>query len=51
MKKERKATFCSKLSVQIEQVSSESDDSDDDPLALALRSLRYLSASQILFAS
>ena len=36
---------------QIEQVGSESDDTDDDPLSLALCSLCFLSASQILFAS
>ena len=33
--------------LQIEQVNSENDDSDDDPLALALPSLCFLSASQI----
>ena len=37
--------------LQIEQVNFESDDSSDDPLALALRSLRFRSASQTLFAS
>ena len=36
---------------QLEQVSSEIDDSIDDPLGLALRSLHFLSDSQILFAS
>ena len=35
---------------EIEQVNSDCPDSDEDPLALALRSLRFLSASQILFA-
>ena len=33
--------------LQIEQVSSENDDSDDDLFALALRSFRFRSASQI----
>ena len=37
--------------LQIEQVNSDCTNSDDDPLALVLRSLRFLSASQILFAS
>ena len=37
--------------LQIEQVNSENDDSDDDLLALALRSLRFRSASQTLFVS
>ena len=37
--------------LQIEQVNSEGDDSDDDPLVLALRSLRFLIASQTIFAS
>ena len=37
--------------LQVEQVSSESDDHDDDPLALALRSLRFFYSPQILFAS
>ena len=37
--------------LQIEQVNSENDDSDDDPLALALCSVLFLSASQILFGS
>ena len=34
--------------LQIEQVDSDCTDSDDDPLAVALR---FLSASQILFGS
>ena len=37
--------------LQKEQVNSENDDTDGDPLALALRSLRFRSASQTLFAS
>ena len=37
--------------LQIEQVNSESDDTDDDPLSLALRFLRFRSASQTLFAN
>ena len=37
--------------LEIEHVSSDCAGSDDDPLALAFRSLRFLSASQILFAS
>ena len=37
--------------LQIEQVKSDCTVSDDDPLVLALHSLRFLSASQILFAS
>ena len=36
--------------LQIKQVNSENDDSDDNPLALALLSLCFLSASQTLFA-
>ena len=36
--------------LQIEQVNSESDDSDDDPLAQGLYSLRFHSASQTPFA-
>ena len=37
--------------LQTEQISSDCIDSDDDLLALVLHSLRFLSASQILFAS
>ena len=37
--------------LQIEQVNSGCAESDDGPLALAFLSLRFLSASQILFAS
>ena len=37
--------------LQIEQVNSDCAESDDGPLALAFLSLRFLSASQILFAS
>ena len=37
--------------LQIEQVDAYCDDSDVDPFALSLRSLCFLSASQILFAS
>ena len=37
--------------LQIEQVDAYCDDSDVDPLALSLRSLRLISASQITFAS
>ena len=37
--------------LQLEQVSSDNDYSDDDPLALDSRSLRFRSASQTLFAS
>ena len=34
--------------LQVEQVNSEDNDSDGDPLALALRSLRFLSASKTI---
>ena len=37
--------------VLIEHVNSDSAESDDDPLALAFLSIRFLSASHILFAS
>ena len=37
--------------LQIEQVNADSAESDDGPLALAFLSLRFISASQILFAS
>ena len=37
--------------LQIEQVNMDCAESDDGPLALAFLSLRFLSASQILFAS
>ena len=37
--------------LQIEQVNSENDDFDDDPLAPTLCSLRFLSALQILYNS
>ena len=37
--------------LQIEHVNSDCAESDDDPLALAFLSLRFLSASQILFDS
>ena len=37
--------------LQIEQVNSDCAESDDGPLVLAFLSLRFLSASQILFAS
>ena len=37
--------------LQIEQVNSDCAESDDGPLALAFLSSRFLSASQILFAS
>ena len=37
--------------LQIEHVNSDCAESDDDPLTLAFRSLRFLSASQILFDS
>ena len=40
-----------KCLLQIEQVSSENDESDDDHFALALPSLRLRSASQTFFAS
>ena len=43
--------MCSLTGQAIEQVNHGNDDSDDDPLALALRSLRFRSASQRLFAS
>ena len=43
------ANFSSKM--QIEQVSSQNNDSDDDPLALTLRSMCFRSASQTLLAS
>ena len=43
--------FALNCHLQIEQVNSENDDSDVDPLALALRSLRFRSASRTLFAS
>ena len=46
-----KSIFVLNSLLHIKQVNSEIDDSDDDPLALALGSLRFLSASQILFAS
>ena len=34
--------------LQVEQVNSEDNDSDGNPLALALRSLRFLSASKTI---
>ena len=37
--------------LQVDQVKSENRHSDNDPLALALHSLRFLSALQTLFAS
>ena len=42
---------CLLLTVGLQSVNSENEESDDDPLALALRSLHFLSASQTLFAS
>ena len=40
-----------KCRLQIEQVSSDCAESDDGPLAVVFLSLRFLSASQILFTS
>ena len=37
--------------LQIEQVNSDSNDTDDASLTFALHSLRFLSCSQIHFAS
>ena len=46
------ANFSSKLSVANRgSRNADCNDSDDVPMALALRSLHFLSASQILFAS
>ena len=45
------AIFALNCWLQIEHVTSDCAESDDDLLNLAFRSLRFLSASQILFAS
>ena len=45
------ANFSFKLSIKKGQVNSDRAESNDGPLALAFLSLRFLSASQILFAS
>ena len=45
-----KPLFALNSRLQIEHVISDCIESDDDALALAFRSLRFLSASQILFA-
>ena len=42
-----KPTFALNCRLQIEQVNTYCDDSDVDPLALSLRSLRFLSANHI----
>ena len=46
-----KPIFALNCRLQVEQVNSGNNDIGDYPLALALRSLRFLSASQTLFAS
>ena len=46
-----KQIFALNCRLQIEQVNSDCAESDDGPLALAFLSLRFLSASQMLFAS
>ena len=46
-----KPDFARNRLLQIEQVNFENADSEDDPFALALRSLRFRSASQTRFAS
>ena len=46
-----KPVFDLNCRLQVEQVYSGNNDIDKYPLALALRSLRFLSASQTLFAS
>ena len=43
--------FALNCRLQIEHVNSDCAESDDDLLALAFRSLRFLSSSQIPFAS
>ena len=43
--------FALNCALQIEQANFENDDSEYNPVAMVLRSLRFLSASQILFAS
>ena len=45
-----KPLFALNNRLQIEHVNSDCTESDDDALALAFRSLRFLSAPQILFA-
>ena len=44
-------SFALNCRLQIEHVNSDCAESDDDSLALGFLSLRFLSASQILFAS
>ena len=46
-----KQTLALNCRLQIEQVNTDCNDSDDDPLAFSLLSLRFLSAPYVFFVS